>query len=128
MTEQFTVQLPDRTARVIHDIAARTGRNADAVLVDLIDQSLSELPVAALSDDQVNALADMTMSDADEQELADLLDDQREGSLDQHQRLRLDELLQAYRRGMVRKSEALKVAIQRGLRPELGLRHQSAEG
>ena len=116
MTEQFTIQLPDQSARIIRDIAARTGRNANAVLSDLIDQSLSELPVSTLPDDQVTALADLMMSESDQEELADLLDDQREGMLDQARRLRLDELLQVYRRGMVRKSEALKVAVQRNLR------------
>ena len=120
MTEQFTIQLPDHSARIIRDIAARTGRNANAVLSDLIDQSLADIPVSALSDEQVTALADLMMSESDQEELTDLLDDQREGLLDRAKRLRLDELLQEYRRGMVRKSEALKVAIQRNLRPAPG--------
>lgn len=32
---------------------------------------------------------------------------------------RLDELMHLYRRGLVRKAQALKVAVERGLRPPL---------
>jgi hypothetical protein len=35
------------------------------------------------------------------------------------QRQRLDELMQVYRHGWVRKAQALQVAVQRGLRPPL---------
>ena len=116
MTERFTVELPDRTAQIIRAIAARTGRKEDAILSDLIDRSVSEIPVSALPDGELLAIADMMMNEQDQEELADLLDDQREGQLDPEKRIRLDELMQVYRRGMVRKSEALKIAIQRGLR------------
>lgn len=120
MSEFFTIELPETTARLIHEIALRTGRNADAVLSDLIDQSVSEIPVSSLPDAEVLALANMTMSEPEQEEMADLLDDQREGNLDAPKRLRLDVLMQLYRRGMVRKSEALKIAVQRGLLPPLG--------
>jgi len=119
MVERFTVDLPAQTARIIRAIAARTGRKEDAILSDLIDQSVSEIPVTSLPDGELLAIADMMMDEQDQEELADLLDDQREGRLDPAKRARLDELMQVYRRGMVRKSEALKVAIQRGLRPPL---------
>ena len=33
---------------------------------------------------------------------------------------RLDELMDIYRRGMVQKAQALKVAVDRGLQPPLG--------
>jgi rhodanese-related sulfurtransferase len=104
-------------AQIIREIAARTGQKEDAVLSELIDQSVSEIPLSALPDREILAIADMMMAEHDQEELADLLDDQREGQLDATKRIRLDELMQVYCRGMVRKSEALKVAVQRGLHP-----------
>ena len=54
-----------------------------------------------------------------EQELGDLLARNREGQLSDSERARLDELMQIYRRGLVRKAQALKVAVERDLRPPL---------
>jgi hypothetical protein len=43
----------------------------------------------------------------------------REGQLDDQEANQLDELMQVYRSGLVRKARALKVAVERGLRPAL---------
>lgn len=119
MSELFTVELPEHTAQIVRALAQRTGRETAAVLSDLIDQSVTEIPIESLSDAEVLALADMMMDEATQEELAELLDDQREGQLDQTKRMRLDDLMQVYRRGMVRKSDALRVTVERGLRPRL---------
>ena len=120
MSEMVTIEISETTARLIHEIAARTGRDPGAVLSELVDRSVKELPVESLADDQVLALCDMTMNDIEQAKLSDLLADQREGQLDGAQRTRLEALMQVYRHGLVRKSEALRVAVQRGLRPPLG--------
>jgi uncharacterized protein YbgA (DUF1722 family) len=59
------------------------------------------------------------MSEDQQRELGDLLARQREGSLDGIERRRLNELMDLYRRGMVQKAQALKVAVDRGLQPPL---------
>jgi len=84
------------------------------------DNHVEEVPVDRLTDDQVLALCDLTLDPDEQTELANLLDDQREGQLTELRQMRLDELMQIYRHGLVRKSEALNVAVQRGLRPPLG--------
>lgn len=119
MNETFTVELSEGTAQMIRELASRTGRETNTVLSDLILQSISEIPVSLLSDSQVIALADMMMSDPEQAEFNHLLNDQREGSLNDDSRRRLDELLHSYRRNMVRKSEALRIAVQRGIRAPL---------
>jgi ribosomal protein S9 len=48
-----------------------------------------------------------------------LLATQREGALTADERGQLDTLMEIYRRGMVRKAQALKVAVARGLQPPL---------
>ena len=55
----------------------------------------------------------------EQKELSDLLARNREGSLDQANRVRLDQLMLAYRTGLVLKARALKSAVARGLKPPL---------
>jgi hypothetical protein len=73
-----------------------------------------------LSDEQVIALADLQMDASQQRELGDLLVRNREGQIDAAGRARLNQLMQVYRLGMVRKAQAAKVAVDRGLRASLG--------
>jgi hypothetical protein len=73
-----------------------------------------------LPDDQVLALRDLQMNAEQQVAMSDLLTRQREGALTSTERAQLDALMSAYRRGMVRKAQALKVAVDRGLQPALG--------
>jgi hypothetical protein len=52
-------------------------------------------------------------------EMDDLLDRRREGDLQPPESVRLEDLLKLYRRGLVRKAQALNVAVARGLKPRL---------
>jgi hypothetical protein len=119
MSEMITIEISETVARVVREIAARTGRDLGTVLSDLVDRTILDLPVDSLPDDEVLALCDVEMSTDEQAELSILLGDQREGQLDNTRRVRFDELMQVYRRGLVRKSEALRVAVQRGLRPPI---------
>ena len=101
-------------------LALRTHRTVEDVLLDWLDRAATELPIEELPDDQVLALRDMQMSDDQQEELSELLARSREGTLGDHDRGRLDELMGAYRRGMVKKARALKIAVERGLQPPLG--------
>ncbi len=76
MTEQFTLELPDSTVRILRGVAARTGRKIEVVLGELIEQEVSKLRVAALSETQLNALIGTTMSKVDQDKLNILLDNQ----------------------------------------------------
>ena len=115
-----TIDISEETARIVNDLSARTGRTPGDILREWIDRSVTELPIEMLSDEQVLVLCDLMMSEPDQTALSELLADQREGLLTDAGRSRLAELLDEYQRGMVRKSEALRVAVQRGLRPPLG--------
>jgi len=117
MNSTVTLELPEPLARSIQEIAARTHRRPEDILLAWIDQVVSELPVDSLSDDQVLSLCDLEMDAAQQEELSELLARNREGQLSDVEHKRLDELMQIYRRGLVRKAQALKVAVERGLRP-----------
>jgi hypothetical protein len=119
MSEIVTLELSEEVARNAKSIAIRTHRRMEEVLVDWIDQVAAELPLEYLSDDQILALCDSQLDTTRQNELSNLLADQREGILSKHKQVRLDELMQMYRRDLVRKAQALKIAVERGLRPPL---------
>jgi hypothetical protein len=119
MSEIVTLELPDEVARSAREVAARTHRRLEDVLIEWLDRTSAELPVETLPDDQVLALCDMQMDTARQVELSDLLARNREGALADTERQRLDELMLVYRRGTVRKAQAFKVAVERGLHPPL---------
>lgn len=119
MGEVVTLNLPEVIATRARTIAFQTHRRIEDVLIEWLDREAMEPPVETLSDAEVVALADMQLPTSEQSELDDLLFDQREGQLTEQSRQRLDELMDIYRRGMVRKAEALREAVQRGLRPRL---------
>ena len=119
MSEMVTLEISEEAAQLARSIAERTGQDYTAVLRDWIDRSALDLPVETLSDDQILALSDLQMSDHEQAELSQLLADQREGQLGHDAKQRLEKLMQGYRRGLVRKAQALNVAVARGLRPPL---------
>jgi hypothetical protein len=121
MAEIVTLELPETLAQRAKEIAALTNRRIEDVLVEWIDRASTELPVESLPDDWVLALCDMQMEPEQQEALSDFLDRNREGQLNHEEANQLDELMQVYRSGLVRKAQALKVAVERGLRPALNI-------
>ena len=119
MGETVTLRVSEYVTQRATSLAAQTDRHMEDVLAEWLDWAAIVLPVEFLPDDKVLALCDLQMDAAEQAELSRLLFENREGTLDDWGRARLDELMQVYRRGLVRKARALKVAVQRGLRPPL---------
>jgi hypothetical protein len=119
MSEVVTLELPDTLVRSARALAERSNRRVEDVLIEWIDRSANEVPIETLPDDEVLLLCALEMQDADQQMLSELLARQREGLLGEAERPTLDALMGSYRRGLVRKAQALKVAVERGLRPPL---------
>ncbi len=119
MSEIVTLEIPDALARQARQVAASTHRRLEEVLVEWIDRVAAEVPVEALPDEQVLALSNLQMDISENEELSDLLSRQREGLLKESDQSRLNQLMRIYRRGMVNKARALRVAVERGLRPPL---------
>jgi hypothetical protein len=119
MSAIVTLELPDALVQSARAIATQRNRRVEDILVEWLDQAASEVPVELLPDEQVVLLGALEMDKADQAKLSDLLARQREGSLADADRSALDALMGTYRRGLVRKAQALKVAVDRGLRPPL---------
>ena len=86
-------------------------------------QNGHEVPVKMLSDAEVLALSYSYMALIQQEELSDLLADQREGVIDSAGRKRLAELLEMSNQGLLRKAEALVEALLRGLKAPLSKNH-----
>ena len=120
MAESIILNLPDRLAQQVYEVAILTQRNREEILLEWIDRGRTEeLAIVSLSDEKILNLCDSQMSEPDQTQMSTLLGQQREGLLQRGELEELDRLLQLYRRGMVRKAEALKIAVERGLRARL---------
>jgi hypothetical protein len=119
MSETITLHLPDILVAQARSVAQRTQRDVETVLLEWLDRGATDMPVDLLPDADVLALSTQQMDERQQRELSDLLAQQREGSIPPGQRERLDALLQVYRRGLVRKAQAMKVAVERGLQAPL---------
>lgn len=119
MTETVTLELPEALALQAKQIAALTHRRLEEVLVEWIDYAISELPIESLSDNQILALCDLQMEVSQQEIFSSLLAQKREGKINAVEVNQLNALMQVYRRGLVQKARALKVAVERGLRPSL---------
>ncbi|MGK7873791.1 MAG: hypothetical protein AB4426_10920 [Xenococcaceae cyanobacterium] len=119
MAEIVTLKLPESLAQQAREIAALTERRLEDLLVEWIDRAITELPVESLPDEQVLALCDLQMETEQQEALSNLLARNREGELNEAEVSQLDAIMQVYRRGLVRKAQALKVAVERGLRSAL---------
>jgi predicted transcriptional regulator len=119
MSETLTLEIPDDLARRARALAEATRRPFEEVVLDSLRRAVEEPDVEMLPDDALLSLCDMTMSPADQATLSDLLAGHREGTLADRERVRLDELMEVYRRGLLLKARALREAVARGLRPPI---------
>jgi hypothetical protein len=114
--EQVVLALPAALVRRAERIAQRSHRPLETVLAEWIDRAAAETPVEALDDDDLLAACDARMGQEEQAELSSLLADNREGRLDEAGRALLDERMREYDRRLLRKAQALREAVARGLR------------
>ncbi len=117
MSAIITLELPENVAQYARTVAELSHKRVEDLLVELLDQAVHDA-IDNLPDEQILALANLQMSAHDQAELSDLLAKQRESELTDP--LRLDELMGIYRRGLIQKARAAKIAVERGLIPSLG--------
>lgn len=115
MSQQVTIQVSEQVVRHAETVASQTQRRIEEVLAEWLESVVDELPVETLADSEVLGLTQLQLSDEQQTALSVLLDRNRENSLDEQDRRHLDELMRVYEHGLLRKSQALRVAVQRGL-------------
>jgi hypothetical protein len=117
MAEQLTIAVPDEVMVKARLLAAKTQRSPEEVVVDWVRQAAEEPALETLSDEELLAVCDQEPSPQEEEELSDLLDRNRESALGEGEQARLKELIRGRRAGWLRKTRALREAVNRGLRP-----------
>ncbi len=124
MSKQISLTLSDDALERAEILARGRGREVSDVLTEAIEISLNPLgavsadsrPAREWTDEQVIAAADSTMPPAENDRLTELLDRQREGLLSYIDRDKLDELMQAYHAGLLRKATGRRKRDKRGKR------------
>jgi hypothetical protein len=127
MSMRVIVTLSDEVYRWAERLAQLTSRDIADVLADTIELSLSPLdpqpepvrPVSNLANEEVLALTELELEPNQEQRFSTLLDRQQVGILTIAERSELLALMQIYQENLLRKAQALREAVQRGLREPL---------
>jgi hypothetical protein len=119
MSTEITLQVSDQVVRHARHVAARTQQRIEDVLAIWLEQIITDVPIAELSDDEVLALTELQLTAEQQAVLSHLLEQNREETLDVQGRRQLDDLMHLYEQGLLRKAQALREAVQRGLREPL---------
>lgn len=128
MTDQITVTLPTEILQRAQQLARCTGRSVDQLLAETIELSLRPLGTAAFAEEDMAAWADERvlaaaddpgLSPVEDRRLSELLYRQQAGTLTALERPELTGLMEVYQSQLLRKAQALREAVRRGLRPPL---------
>ncbi len=119
MAQLISLNIPDPILQQAQQLANQTQQRFEDILLEWLTNSFTELPIETLPDSQILALCNMQLDEHQQETLSDLLDRQRENQLTTSETQELTFLLKLYRRGLVRKAKALKIAVARGLMPPL---------
>jgi hypothetical protein len=123
MTIPVTLNLPEDLYRRAERFARLANCDVQCVLADTLTHSLptvsaaiDTLPlISELDDGQVMALTQLEMDPVEDARLSDLLYKQQAATLTIQEPQELDDFMQLYREGLLRKATALAEAVNRGL-------------
>jgi len=123
MATEVTLSLPDTVYNQAARLAQLMNQDVSRVLAETIESALSPLgspavgltPVEELSDSEILAAAHLQMDQVQGKRLGKLLDRQQAGKLTDAERGELAALMQIYHENLVRKAQALREAVRRGL-------------
>ncbi|MCI0491198.1 MAG: hypothetical protein L0229_31800 [Blastocatellia bacterium] len=127
MATEVILNLPDDVYNQAARLAQLMNRDVPHVLAETIENALAPLgpstdgfkPVEELSDSEVLAEVELRMDEASGRRLGKLLDRQQAAKLSEAERGELAALMQVYHERLVRKAQAIREAVQRGLREPL---------
>jgi hypothetical protein len=127
MSTQVRITLHDEVYRRAKRLAQMSNRKIEELLAQAIELSLSPVgaatdiykPVSKLSDAEVLELSQMQMDAKEERRFSRLLNKHQAGKLSNSEGSELLALMQNYQEKLLRKAQALREAVRRGLREPL---------
>lgn len=117
----ISVKLPDGLYENVSHLARAKKKSVAEFIKNAVKKAVAEdienveRPLADCSDEEVLALANMKMSEAENSRMSELLDRQREKLITPLERNELDALFRVYQVGNLRKSQGISEAVRRGL-------------
>ena len=127
MSTEVRITLHDAVYRRAKRLAEVSNRNIGDLLAQAIELSLPPVgeanedykPVSQLPDREVLELSEMQMNAQQERRFRKLLNKQQAGRLSSVEESQLLALMQNYQEKLLRKAQALREAVRRGLRAPL---------
>ena len=104
MSESIALELPEPLAKKVKEIAALNRQGIEEMLVEWIDRTINEIPIDTLPDGQVLTLCNLQMGEQQQRIFSDLQARNSEELLNAQEIKNLNELMQVYRHGPVRKA------------------------
>jgi uncharacterized protein YecA (UPF0149 family) len=115
MNQEVTLKISDRIIQQATLAASRKKNRVEEVLSDWLESVFQEKFTDKMSDKEILALTKIQISPDEQERLSELLFKNRETGLNKDEQRELDLMIEISERNMVKKSEALRVAVQRGL-------------
>ena len=115
MNQQITIEVSEQVWRRANILAEQKSRKLEDVLEEWLEETVAETRIEDLSDEEILSLTESRFDDEQQREFSRLLERNREGILDESEKRELDQMMGIYENGLLRKSKALRVAVERGL-------------
>ena len=115
MAQSISLDIPDGIIRQAQQLASQNHQRLEDVLLEWLTHSFTEHPIETLPDSQILALCHMQLDEQQQETLSNLNEKQREDEITSAEIQELQFLMRLYRRGLLRKAKAFKVAVERGL-------------
>ncbi len=115
MNQQITLTVSDNGLFSAKVVATRNKRRIEEVLSEWLEKVSSEVAVEKLSDSEVLALTELQMSPTQQKLMDEFQEKNGEGALTNDERRQFDALMEIYEDALLRKAQALRVAVERGL-------------
>jgi hypothetical protein len=112
MSNAITIPISDRVMRFVAEVATQTKQPYETVLANHLDATV---PIELLPDQEILALSQSAFPQEQDDRLGELLALQRENQLSETNKQELNELMGLYEKGALRKAQASRVAVERGL-------------
>ncbi|MDQ3062731.1 MAG: hypothetical protein M3R14_07690 [Acidobacteriota bacterium] len=115
MNQQVTIEVSEQVWRRANVLAQQNQRKLENVLEKWLEETVAETQIEDLTDEEILALTENKFDDEQQNNFSLLLEHSREGTLNDERKRELDEMMRIYEDGLLRKSKALRVAVERGL-------------
>ena len=115
MNQQITIEVSEQVWRRASILAQQKSRKPEDVLEEWLEETVAETQVEDLTDEEILALTELKFNDEQQNNFSHLLEKNREGDLNSSEKRSLDALMRTYENGLLRKSKALRVAVERDL-------------